>query len=88
MIRVVLKYVWPPCVGVLAVLYGCQTATTHMGQNERLYLSKCSSCHRPVTPASRTASQWRELLQHHGPKLTDIERSAILTYLSGPERCT
>jgi len=81
--RYVRKSVLLPCAAIVVVVYGCQTVTTHMGEGERLYLSKCTSCHRPVAPESRTPDQWSALLENHGPKLKQAERSAILSHLAG-----
>jgi cytochrome c5 len=71
-------------VGLLVLAYGCQTMARPMGEGERLYRAKCSSCHQPVDPRTRTADQWRALLEHHGPKLTETERAAILDHLAQP----
>jgi len=69
-------------VGLIVWTSGCQMTGTPMGEGERLYRAKCSSCHQPVDPETRTANQWRARLGHHGPKLTDAERATMLTYLA------
>ncbi len=70
-------------VGSIVWTCGCQTMGAPMGEGERLYRAKCSSCHQPVDPKTRTADQWRARLAHHGPKLTEAERTAMLAYLAG-----
>jgi len=77
-------------IGCAVLVFGCQTMVTHMSEEQRLYRAKCSSCHQPVDPGTRTPDQWHARLAHHGPKLTDAERAAILRYLTqqvpaGPE---
>lgn len=77
-------YLGAAAVGLIFLVHGCQTMATSMSRDERLYRAKCSSCHQPVAPETRTPDRWHELLQHHGPKLTEAERAAILRYLTPP----
>lgn len=76
------------CLGAAAAGWivwasGCRTMMgPPMGEDGRLYRAKCSSCHQPVDPGALTPDEWRARLEHHGPKLTDAERAAILTYLA------
>lgn len=51
---------------------------------DRLYRSKCSACHRPYDPASRTRAQWREALGKMAPKahLDPGEKEAIGGFLA------
>jgi cytochrome c5 len=50
---------------------------------ERLYRSRCSSCHRAYAPSSRDRATWAALLGKMAPraKLTDAERGQIEAYL-------
>ena len=41
----------------------------------QLYRSRCSGCHRPYEPSSRTQAQWRTVLSRMAPK----------AHLSAPE---
>jgi cytochrome c5 len=68
--------------GLILCACGCQTTGAPMGEGERLYRAKCSSCHQPVDPGAHSADRWRARLQRHGPKLTDAERAALLMYLT------
>lgn len=70
-------------VALIGAAYGCRTTAAFMGEGERLYRAKCSSCHRPVDPNTRSADEWRALLEHHGPTLTDTERATLLAHLAG-----
>jgi hypothetical protein len=70
--------------GVVVLFHGCQQTTmTSANEGERLYRAKCVSCHHLVASASLTPEQWRARLEHHGPKMTDAQRSALLGYLTG-----
>ncbi len=65
----------------VGLFYGChQIAVTDMEEGERLYRAKCASCHRLIDPGTRTPDEWHALLDHHGPRLTDTPRSAILNH--------
>jgi len=50
---------------------------------ERLYRSRCSSCHRAYAPSSRDRAKWAELLPKMAPraKLSAAERDEIAEYL-------
>ena len=73
----------PAVLGLALLVHGCQSLATHMTPEERLYRAKCSSCHRPVERATRSPEEWQALLREHGPKLSEAERAALLTYLMG-----
>lgn len=55
-------------------LAGCAGAPAQPGgasaaaDPARLYRQKCSGCHRPYEPASRTRAQWQEALARMSPK--------------------
>jgi hypothetical protein len=72
-------------IASIAGIGGCQMTGAPMGEGERLYRAKCTSCHQPVDPGTRTADQWRMRLDNHGPKLMDAERATMLRYLA--QRC-
>jgi hypothetical protein len=50
----------------------------------QLYRSRCSSCHRPYEPASRTREQWRAALARMAPKahLSPAEQEALGGWLA------
>ncbi len=50
---------------------------------ERLYRSRCSSCHRAYAPSSRDRTTWDAILAKMAPraKLSDAEREQISEYL-------
>jgi mono/diheme cytochrome c family protein len=49
----------------------------------RLYRAKCSSCHRPYEPGSRTASEWMAALDKMAPRarLAPEQRAALGEWL-------
>lgn len=74
-------------MGLAALPWGCHPATNApMSDGERLYRAKCASCHRLMDPEARCPEQWQALLVHHGPAMTEAERSAILTHLITQEK--
>jgi hypothetical protein len=50
----------------------------------RLYRARCSSCHRPYEPVSRTREQWRTALARMAPKahLSRAERETLGGWLT------
>jgi len=61
-----------------------------MSDGERMYLAKCTSCHRVYEPAEETPAQWaKEVDKMEALKkvtLSAEERAQILQYLSGDAR--
>ncbi len=58
-------------------------------EGHRLYLAKCTTCHRAYEPARFTPDHWRQAVAKMTRKgrvhLTADERAAILGYLTGAE---
>ena len=70
------------CLGLLA----CSSAPSRpMTEGERLYRSKCTSCHRAYEPHER--SDWPKVLDkmeaEKKVRLTPEDRAEILGYLAG-----
>ncbi len=76
----------PVAVAAAAAVLACAgapTAQAGAGGAERLYKSRCSSCHRAYPPSSRDRATWTQLLAKMAPraKLSDAEREEISAYL-------
>jgi mono/diheme cytochrome c family protein len=58
-----------------------------MSDGQRMYLSKCTSCHSAYEPAERTPLKWADAIDEMEAKkkvhLAPDERALILTYLTG-----
>lgn len=56
------------CAGL--ALAACAGAPAAPGAQapDRLYRQKCSGCHRPYEPSSRTRAQWQEAMGRMAPK--------------------
>ncbi|MDX1250700.1 MAG: hypothetical protein IDH49_00310 [Gammaproteobacteria bacterium] len=86
--------------GILAIMAGCSHKTDKAAAmasgypdpesaGGRLFKARCSECHVPPTPSSRTADKWPlivDRMQHNRimnnfPPLTDEERREIVAYL-------
>lgn len=52
-------------------------------QPERLYRQRCSSCHRPYEPSTRTRAQWDAALARMAPRahLSPGEEAALRRWL-------
>ena len=72
---------------LLLAVVGCSSAPSRpMTEEERLYRSKCTSCHRAYEPGDR--KDWPRVIDkmqaERKTRLTDEERAQILVYLQGP----
>ncbi|NOX88577.1 MAG: hypothetical protein GXO77_06095 [Calditrichaeota bacterium] len=58
-----------------------------LSEGEKLFRSKCASCHRLPDPVSRDAKQWEDVLAKHEKRarLTPEAKRLILTHLQGAE---
>lgn len=52
-------------------------------EGERLYRSKCASCHRLLPPKKYSDEKWEEYVIKYGKKIKEEERQKILEYLKG-----
>ncbi len=57
---------------------------TKFPEGRELYLSKCTSCHKPFQREMFTAEKWKDALEEMTvkAKLNDEEKTLILNYLS------
>lgn len=51
-----------------AACAGAPTSTSQGSQPDQLYRQKCSGCHRPYEPASRTRAEWDAALARMAAK--------------------
>lgn len=52
-----------------------------LSESERLYRSKCASCHRLLPPKKYSDEKWEEYVIKYGKKLKEEEKQRILEYL-------
>lgn len=59
------------------------TTVADLDRGRSMYLSKCTSCHRPVAPRSIQSAHWPEHVGEMSERahLTSEDRDAILLYL-------
>ena len=72
---------------LLLLAVACSSAPSHpMSQEERLYRSKCTSCHRAYEPVERR--DWPSVIDRmqaeKKTRLSEDERAQILVFLQGP----
>jgi hypothetical protein len=67
------------CAGAPPAAQGAQGAQ----DPERLYRSKCTSCHRAYDPSSRTRAAWSDALMRMAPRahLTPEQDAALRAWL-------
>jgi hypothetical protein len=51
-------------------------------QGQKLYLAKCTSCHRAYLPTERTPDEWKRIVPDMPARLTQDEQNLITEYLS------
>lgn len=66
---------------IAAVMAGCGSMATQMSQEQKLYLSKCASCHQPIAPGRYDDLQWEQNVARYGKGLTPAQKQQILSYL-------
>jgi hypothetical protein len=67
----------------LVVLAGCFGLGVQMGEGQRLYHAKCSSCHNLVEPERFDYQQWRSYVDKYGDELSAEQKQVMLDYLAG-----
>jgi hypothetical protein len=73
-------------LGLVVIAAACGGPAANRGEmteGERSYRAGCVSCHRLYKPASKTADQWREIVEDHRDRLdlSDGEAANILQFL-------
>ncbi|MEY4877218.1 MAG: hypothetical protein RL708_2367 [Bacteroidota bacterium] len=60
---------------------------TAFAEGKRLYETKCNTCHKLYSPASRNEERWTKVLDWMQPKakITDLEKQTIYLYLTSHE---
>ncbi|NIP24063.1 MAG: hypothetical protein GWN67_10720 [Phycisphaerae bacterium] len=76
---------WFVAIGLLVLIYGCQTISREMSPGEMLYRAKCSSCHSVIATSSYDRQEWRLYIDKYGKKMTDDEKRIVLEYLVKPD---
>jgi hypothetical protein len=69
-------------LGSLFVAYGCSSISQNMSVGQRLYSSKCSSCHILIEPEAFDEETWNEYVNKYGQKMTDEEKELLMNYLT------
>ncbi|MDO8302025.1 MAG: hypothetical protein Q7T18_02175 [Sedimentisphaerales bacterium] len=64
-----------------AVMAGCGSMVIQMSEEQKLYLSKCASCHQPIVAGRYDDLQWEQNVAHYGQDLTPTQKRQILYYL-------
>lgn len=75
-------------IALLVLAAACSSAPSRpMSSGERLYRSKCTSCHRVHEPHEYTPQQWAGIIDKMEAEkkvhLSQDDRSEILGYLGG-----
>jgi mannose-6-phosphate isomerase-like protein (cupin superfamily) len=71
---------------LLLLAAACSSAPSHpLSEEERLYRSKCTSCHRAYEPGER--KDWPQVIDkmqaERKTRLTEEQRAEILVFLQG-----
>jgi len=69
----------------LPLFYSCQDDAKNFSNSEKLYSSKCSSCHNLIEPSRFDKETWHLHIERYGQKMTDEEKRVLLGYLTGSE---
>ena len=68
---------------VFAMIVGCQYMGVEMSDGERLYRSKCSSCHNIIAASEYDKLTWEKYIDKYDKKLKREEKELMLEYLAG-----
>jgi mono/diheme cytochrome c family protein len=66
---------------VMAAVIGCAGMAMQMSEEQKLYLSKCASCHQPIAAGRYNDLQWEQNVARYGQDLTPAKKQQILNYL-------
>ena len=71
------------CLALLAACASAPPASQGAQDPERLYRSRCTSCHRAYEPSSRTRAAWSDTLTRMAPRahLTPEQDAALRAWL-------
>ena len=61
-------------------LNACNEQMQNISPEEKLYRSKCSSCHSTLIPSEYDYSTWNEYIEKYGKKLTKEEKLLLRQY--------
>lgn len=56
-----------------------------MSDGEKLYRSKCSSCHNIIEPNRHDGETWRKYVEEYGKNMTAKEKLLVMRYLISPD---
>jgi len=73
-------------LGFLLVVYGCSSISQNMSSGQRLYSSKCASCHILIEPCAFDEKTWEVYIHKYGEHMTNEEKQVLLDYLAGPKQ--
>ncbi|MBS2021402.1 MAG: hypothetical protein JST92_03265 [Deltaproteobacteria bacterium] len=80
----------PAALGVLLATSACTGTRAPRSDGERLYLSRCTSCHAAYEPRDYTANEWdhavAKMIDLKKVELSEGDRALILSYLLGTEQ--
>ncbi len=82
-IRLLIRLSGAIAAGLL--FYGCGQMAAEMSVGEKLYRSKCSSCHNVIEPHRFEKERWREYIEKYGRKMVSDEKRMLLDYLAGSD---
>ena len=61
-------------------LNACNEQMQNISPEEKLYRSKCSSCHSTLIPSEYDYSTWNEYTEKYGKNLTQEEKQLLRQY--------
>jgi uncharacterized protein YceK len=71
-------------LGSLFVVHGCSSISQNMNSAQRLYSSKCASCHILIEPCAFDEKTWEVYVHKYGEHMTEEEKQFLLDYLTDP----
>jgi hypothetical protein len=72
-------------VGLFISIHGCQSMAVQMSDGEKMYRTKCSSCHNIIEPGRHDRRTWGKYVDGYGRKMTIEEKRLVLQYLTGSD---
>jgi hypothetical protein len=64
-------------LGSLFVVHGCNSVSQNMSTAQRLYASKCTSCHMLIEPSAFDEKAWQVYVHRYGEHLTEDEKRVL-----------